>query len=178
MSIAPRLVRLLALSCLVALVAVAAHAGQEKQSLCHFTDSEDTPYTVITVAEPAWDTHLAHGDLPFVDCCMDSDCAEGEICGEDGACEPQGCGETFVCGKNFQNFACSSTGDAADGFCGATPEGGAECVGLIAPATCSNFRAHKCQETAQCDPGSVCVIDTCTQAACGFAGVCLPVVTP
>ncbi len=40
-----------------------ASAGQAKVPLCHQTGAEDNAYVIIHVAEPAYDTHVAHGDF-------------------------------------------------------------------------------------------------------------------
>lgn len=51
-----------------------------KAPLCHATGDPANPYVVVEVAEPAWDKHLAHGDTPYIDCCLDSDCTNGQVC--------------------------------------------------------------------------------------------------
>jgi hypothetical protein len=57
-----------------------ALAQQTKQAICHHTGDPENPYVVIEVAEPAWATHYAHGDTPYVDCCTNADCAIGQVC--------------------------------------------------------------------------------------------------
>ena len=78
----------------------AAGAEQQKRALCHWTGDPANPWTVIDVAEPAWQTHLDHGDGPYVDCCTDGDCEQGSVCC-DGQCTvtPFSCGAT-VCGPD------------------------------------------------------------------------------
>ncbi len=41
-----------------------AHAGQTRVTLCHATSSATNPYVLIKVAEPAYATHIEHGDFP------------------------------------------------------------------------------------------------------------------
>src|SRR4051794_35701080 len=71
--------------------AVAVGAAQTKQPLCHATGDPAHPYRVIEVAEPAWETHLAHGDAPYLGCCPGDVCPiAGETCGGGGV--PGQCG--------------------------------------------------------------------------------------
>jgi hypothetical protein len=85
---------------IAAAVALRTHgigAQQAKQALCHFTGSADNPWQVITVAEPAWDTHFAHGDHVYVDCCDDGACAGFDTCGGGGTKGKCGCTAKTVC---------------------------------------------------------------------------------
>ncbi len=68
-----------------------AGAGQTKKSLCHATGDPAHPWVVIDVAEPAWDSHVAHGDHAYVDCCADAECTAPATCGGDGACVENTC---------------------------------------------------------------------------------------
>ena len=58
------------------LLAVAAgtrrvDAQPERVALCHATGDPTNPYKVIEVPEPAAQNHLAHGDTPYVNCCLE-----------------------------------------------------------------------------------------------------------
>src|SRR5215213_969450 len=64
--------------------ALRAEAGQTKKPLCHATGDPAYPWVVISVAEPAWPTHYAHGDHAYDDCCADADCASPATCGGGG----------------------------------------------------------------------------------------------
>ena len=61
---------------IIALVALfgVAFAGQEKLEVCHATGAEDNPFVLIEIADPAFDTHLAHGDFLAPE---NGDCSDG-----------------------------------------------------------------------------------------------------
>ena len=100
-----------------------ARARQAKQRLCHATGDPANPYVVINVAKPAWETHVAHGDTPHVDCCVDADCPGGGTC-RDGVCSPaavyvpvpdcgSGCECVYTEAKDFQCVSTTFLGSQA-----------------------------------------------------------------
>jgi hypothetical protein len=74
----------------------AVMAATTKKPLCHVTGDPNHPYEIITVAEPAWETHFAHGDTPYVNCCVDADCPPVDAC-TPGACIAGTCRTTTRC---------------------------------------------------------------------------------
>src|SRR5690349_6325130 len=64
--------------------ALGAAAVQAKKPLCHATGDPANPWVVISVAEPSWPTHYAHGDHDFSDRCDDNACAAPQTCGGGG----------------------------------------------------------------------------------------------
>lgn len=145
-------------------------AGQEKQELCHVTGDPNTPYVVISVAEPAWQTHLDHGDTPFLNCCVDADCDDGSVCnGQErcvnGACQP---GTPLVCddGNPCTENSCD-------------PVGGCQHAPVAAGTSCDDGNVCNGQETCDgngtCQPGTPLVCDDgnpCTANACDPATGC------
>ena len=134
------------------------HAQRAKAPLCHATGDPANPYVVIEVAEPAWDTHFAHGDMPYVDCCLDTDCAAGQVCAN-GTCTAQ-CPESarycpsdgqcyFVnCGSraSWDETACRCECDDAyvslpEGKCGVPCTSDADCSAVGGTCTASNAGA-------------------------------------
>ena len=86
--------------------AAGTRAERAKRPLCHATGDPANPFVVIEVAEPAWETHLAHGDRPFVDCCADADCPrDGDRCVE-GACQAACRLDDSVCGAEAEARGC------------------------------------------------------------------------
>lgn len=51
------------------------YAGANKVDICHTTDSETNPWVVISIADAAYDSHIAHGDI---------DVNDDGSCGDDG----------------------------------------------------------------------------------------------
>jgi hypothetical protein len=78
-------------------------AAPGKTTICHQTD---TGYNLITVADSALPAHYGHGDVAYMDCCTDSECAADAYCNA-GTCTPlcvnEDCPDEEVC----QNGACA-----------------------------------------------------------------------
>ena len=141
-------------------------AQPERVALCHATGDPTNPYTAIEVPEPAAQTHLAHGDTPYVNCCLDTDCPEGETCGGMGIPgECGGCPTLTTCAA--QGVECGFIPDGCGGpalDCGGCGVGDL-CTG---PETCTAGQcqpgapipcpppADSCYVAATCDPGSGC----------------------
>ena len=131
------------LAAAVGLRASRAKAGQVKKPLCHFTGSATTPWTVIEVAEPAWQTHYSHGDHDYIDCCDDTACNAPQTCGGGGV-EGQ-CGA--ACAAN--GSTCATNGGCCSGIC----QGGA-CAATVAGTcppggnVCDDFSPNICADHA------------------------------
>jgi len=142
-----------------------ARAAQEKKAFCHATGDPANPYTVITVAEPAWEMHLDHGDKPYVNCCLDTDCPGDETCG--------GLGVPGECGGCSTRTTCAAEGVA----CGPIPDG---CGGQLECGSCGGGDLCNGPETCtggQCQPGAPVLCpepsDSCYVApACDLTSGC------
>jgi hypothetical protein len=138
-----------------------AAAQQTKQSLCHATGDPANPWVVITIAEPAWPTHFAHGDTPYVDCCADAECGADQQC-RDGAC-------VDVC--LALEAPCSSTDECCQDVpmvCGALQKSGG-------PPACCLPLGQQTSDLAQCCRGpEFLTVHLGSDGACGGEGaVCV-----
>jgi hypothetical protein len=159
------------LAATLGLARASASGQQQKKPLCHATGSPDNPWVVINVAEPAWPTHFAHGDTPYVDCCAAADCpaptdpclvavCQNGVCGvapgNDGApCnDGNACTQTDTC----QGGACVGT----DPVVCDPPRSACELPGVCDRATGQCAYAPQqagtvCREAAgPCDVAEVC----------------------
>jgi hypothetical protein len=171
-----------------------ASAGPAKIALCHATGDPANPYTVMEVPEPALDAHMAHGDTPYVNCCLDAECPVGETCGGRGIPgQCGGCPTLTTCAA--QGVDCGSIPDGCGGpdlDCGGCGTGDI-CTG---PETCSAGLCHpgaplpcpppddSCYAAAACDPSSgcgeptyrgdgvPCDVGVCYQEACCTPATC------
>jgi hypothetical protein len=92
-------------------------AGTDKVAICHFTDGREGAER-LRVGRRALRAHLAHGDVCFVDCCVNEDCDPGGCFS--GQCVAGTCSVTQL----PPGTPCSFGGGAAAGNC--TAEG--ECL--------------------------------------------------
>jgi len=125
-----------------------ALAGQVKVDLCHNGE------TTISVADPAVDTHLAHGDS-LCACEALDDCDEqGGVLDENCECTvPQStiCEPAGTCDDEF-----TTCGGSEDCVCATATDGSGVCMYAASPCgiTCPNGNSD-------CPGGFVCVIQSC-----------------
>jgi hypothetical protein len=123
-------------------------AQQAKKPLCHATGDPANPWVVISVAEPAWQTHYDHGDHDYINCCADADCTtEGHTCGGGGV-EGQ-CGAAVEC---LGPGDCPPPSDACHA---------ATCVGGVCGTVTSG-----CGAFLGCQDNPACLALTTTEGGC------------
>jgi hypothetical protein len=162
------------LATVAALVTRRASAA-DKVTICHFTNSKTNPYNIITVDDNSvqLQSHLAHGDTLFVDCCLDEECAELTDQCNIGVCDAGTCIAVPQVGDPCDDGNLCTEGDVcqSDGSCAGTAVDCTELdnacnVGACNPADGSCL-AEPANEGGPCDDQNACTgPDTCSGGVC------------
>jgi hypothetical protein len=118
--------------------------GQEKKAICH-KDEEVSDYVRINIAEPAWETHLAHGDFT-----VGEDVPEMIGYGFDDDCQPVECIGDLVGLQNAVLVAHTS---------GETPTEITLCTGTYAFDTPINVGDKAIDVRCIISEGGSCILD-------------------